>query len=130
LNKSEEVSFGGSFLSFLSSVKRSGGSRIIILALVGVFIISLGFITGSGEQDSESDEGRLSALCEAIDGVGRCRVYVSYSPSGYSSGQGRVEGVAIVCDGADRAAVRSEIIELVSALYGIGSNRISVSKMK
>ena len=131
LNKLESRSFGGSFLSFLSNLKGSGLKRILLLALVGVLIITLGFVSTSSDKScSMTDEERLCALCADIEGVGRCRVFVSYAPSGYSSAQGRVEGVAIVCDGGDRASVRSEIIELISSLYGIGSNRISVSKMK
>lgn len=131
MSKLESGSFGSSFLSFLSSLKGSGIRRILFLALVGVLIIAMGFVGGSGDKSEDmTDEERLCALCADIEGVGRCRVYISYAPSGYSSAQGRVEGVAVVCDGGDRAAVRSEIIELISSLYGIGSNRISVSKMK
>lgn len=39
-------------------------------------------------------------------------------------------GAIIVCEGADRAAVRLSIIEAVSKATGLGSDRISVLKMK
>lgn len=41
-----------------------------------------------------------------------------------------VQGVAIVCDGADNPAVRESIINTVSSLFSIPVNRISVSKYK
>ncbi len=40
-----------------------------------------------------------------------------------------IEGVAIVCSGGDNIAVREKIIQCVSALFNISSNRISVSKL-
>lgn len=39
-------------------------------------------------------------------------------------------GAVIVCDGAQRASVRLAVIEAVSALTGLGSDKISVIKMK
>lgn len=41
-----------------------------------------------------------------------------------------VRGVAIVCDGADSASVRQEIVSTVSAVLGISTNRISIAKIK
>lgn len=38
-----------------------------------------------------------------------------------------VRGIGIVCDGGDQSAVRTEIISLLSAAYGVGSNRIYVT---
>jgi stage III sporulation protein AG len=39
----------------------------------------------------------------------------------------RIEGIGIVCDGGNRERVRAEIIALLSATYGVGSNRIYVT---
>ena len=39
-------------------------------------------------------------------------------------------GAVIVCDGADSAAVRLRVVQAVSALTGLGSDKISVIKMK
>ncbi len=38
-----------------------------------------------------------------------------------------VRGIGIVCQGGDDPAVRAEIISLLSAAYGVGSNRIYVT---
>lgn len=44
--------------------------------------------------------------------------------------QPEVRGVAIVCDGGDNAAVRENIINTVSAVLDIKTNKISVCKKK
>lgn len=41
-----------------------------------------------------------------------------------------IRGVAIVCDGGDNAAVRENIINIVSAVLDIKTNKISVCKRK
>ena len=40
------------------------------------------------------------------------------------------QGAVVVCEGAERAAVRLAIVEAVSSLTGLGSDKISVIKMK
>lgn len=35
-------------------------------------------------------------------------------------------GVAVVCEGGDNAVVKSEITQLITSLFGIGSNRVYV----
>lgn len=40
-----------------------------------------------------------------------------------------IRGAAIVCEGADSAQVRQEIINSVTSVLGITTNRISISKM-
>jgi stage III sporulation protein AG len=39
-------------------------------------------------------------------------------------------GAIVVCQGADRSDVRLAIVEAVSALTGLGADKISVLKMK
>ena len=41
-----------------------------------------------------------------------------------------VQGVAVVCTGGDDPAVREKITTTVASLFGIPTNRISVSKLK
>lgn len=40
-----------------------------------------------------------------------------------------VSGVAVVCKGGDRAGVQSDIYEVLYALYGLSSARVSIEKM-
>jgi type III secretory pathway lipoprotein EscJ len=115
----------GSFLSFL---KGGGVKKILPLLAVGVALLVLSsplfFGREEGETVSVSAEGELSELCSAIDGVGRCRVMITY-------GEGEeVAAVAVLCDGADSVEVRARLNELISSLYGIRTNRISVVKMR
>lgn len=41
-----------------------------------------------------------------------------------------IRGVAVVCEGADSAAVRQEIINTVTAVLGVGTSRVNIAKMK
>lgn len=40
-----------------------------------------------------------------------------------------VRGVAVVCEGADSAKVRQEIVDTVTAVLGISTNRVSIAKI-
>ena len=41
-----------------------------------------------------------------------------------------VEGVVVIAQGADRAQVRSDIIEAIQVLFDVDMNRIAIIKMK
>lgn len=41
-----------------------------------------------------------------------------------------IRGVAVVCEGADSATVKQEIINTVTAVLGIGTSRVNIAKMK
>lgn len=115
----------GSFLSFL---KGGGVRRILPLLVVAVALLllssSLFFDKEEGESVSVSAEGELSELCSAIDGVGRCRVMITYGEDE------EVAAVAVLCEGADSVEVRARLNELISSLYGIRTSRISVVRMR
>lgn len=42
----------------------------------------------------------------------------------------QVKGVAVVCQGGNNPVVKQQITEAVTAVLGIGANRVSISKMK
>lgn len=42
----------------------------------------------------------------------------------------KVQGVTVVCTGGDNTAVKEKIIETVTSLFNIPTNRVSVSKIK
>ena len=114
-----------SFLSFLRG-SRTAIVLAVLLALGAFLILPLG---GGSEGETEaSDEERLAALCSSIEGVGECRVYITYTTE--TRGSTRVESVAVVCRGASSPSVQAELTSLISSLFGIGTNRISISKMK
>lgn len=115
---------------FSDFIKRGSVSKKIVLGAVGILLIILSFAFASGKdaEPSVSEEDRLASLCSEISGAGECYAFITYKEDGgyFSSGEAYVYSVAVVCDGAESARVRSEIKELVSSLYGIGTNRIAV----
>ena len=109
--------------------------RAVVLLAVGLMLLLFGLLGTSRSRTENNDtlytdeEARLAELCSSVEGVGRCRVMISYEDSGYRSGE-RVMSVCIACDGADRAAVRRSLTDLITALYGIGSNRIYIARLE
>ena len=69
--------------------------------------------------DGESDENEKHIIIDGEDGETGLAVKVIYP---------KVRGVAVVCSGGDDPTVRSEIKALLSALFDIGSNRISIAR--
>lgn len=108
-------------LDFLRGV---GKTRILLLLFLGILLLLLsGAFMGSEVAVIDGPEAQLSELCSSLEGVGRCRVALTF-------GEGEeVYAVAVLCDGAENAKVRSKVCELISSLYGIGYNRISVLKI-
>ncbi len=137
---------------FIKSVKGcfSGkrGRILLLLFLLGAVLLTVSFFIPSAEA-SESGGGGLSEykrsleaelceMCKNVEGVGKCRVMISFSEGErleYKGGElisavpPRVLGVSILCEGAGSDAVRAELTEMVSALFGIGKNRICILKI-
>ena len=59
----------------------------------------------------------LCSVLSACEGVGEVKVIISE------------EGVVVVCEGANDAKVRLDIIRAVSSYTGFGTDRITVLKM-
>ena len=124
----EKISCEG-ILSFLKRNKTA--ILVAVLLLLGCALI----FSSPGEQTvSEDDiEAKLEELCSSLSGVGACRVMVTYNVVGKtyaSEGRRVVESVTVVCKGADKVGVRAELTAMLSSLFGIGTNRIHISKMK
>ncbi len=91
--------------------------------LVIPFAVLLIVFGGSESEPAEPTPGdELAAVCSEIDGVGECRVLVTYK-------DGEVYAVAVICEGAESLKTKEKIIELVTSIYGIGSNRVTVQKL-
>lgn len=76
--------------------------------------------------DEETRDGSNSAkreyvLYESAEGEEALLVKERFPP---------VQGVAVVCDGADNVAVRTCVVNTVSALYNVSVSKVSVSKYK
>ena len=107
------------FLEFL----RHGGRQnaLIALLVVGVVFILFGTLSGTESREMSAEE-ELSQMCSSIVGVGECRVMISYEDD-------RVSAVAVICEGGDEPQVKMSVCQLISSLYGIGYNRITVHKI-
>ena len=111
--------------------------------------------TVSAQQEAEAAEARLASILSEIEGAGRVRVLLSFRTSAeteyvsdgdetviVSTGSGRqsavtrrtiypqYQGAVIVCDGGDSPQVRLNILQAVSQVTGLGTDQISVLKLR
>lgn len=89
-----------------------------ILALVlGVILMLIPGGNKNVEQEAVSDP-TLAELLSNAKGVGECKVLISDN------------GALIVCEGAENAGVRLEIIHAVGSYTGYSSDKITILRMK
>lgn len=103
------------------------GNRIWLvgLMLLGLILILIGNEqTGEKIAVTQTEEMRATEMCAMMDGVGDCRVMMTYRPD-----SDEVYAVLVLCDGAESVAVRERITSLFTSLYGIGSHRVEIEKI-
>ncbi|MBQ8322042.1 MAG: hypothetical protein IJX92_06730 [Clostridia bacterium] len=111
---------GKSFIEFLKNDKRI--ALIATAVICGVLLLFIsGDVIGTRQEKTEGDD--ITSLCSSVEGVGRCKVALSYNT------EGEVCAAAVLCDGAESPRVREKIYDLFTSLYGIGTNRISILKI-
>ena len=93
------------------------------MLLIGVLLLIVCAGFDVEKEETVDEEVRIAEMCSMTEGVGECRVMLTYDS------EGRVTAVAVLCEGADRAEVRRRITDMLTSLYGIGTNRISVLKI-
>lgn len=133
-------------LKYIKNNKRTAG--IIALFLLGTLLLVIS-ASGSGKSDKSEDydslaeykaslEKELEQLCSSVEGVGRCTVTVSFERGEEKLYKGsnlietkppRVMGVTVVCRGADSDGVRANLTAMLSSLFDIGTNRVSILKL-
>ena len=128
---------------------RFGGLPFLLLAAAGILLLfSGGGLFSSGTKtDAGTDpaayrvalERELSTLCAEVKGVGRVSVMITLAEGERTTYAGSkvssvtppaVLGAAVVCDGGGDPQTKAELIRLLSALLGIGSNRVTVSERR
>lgn len=113
--------------SFRDFLKSNGNLfRVGLILVFGIVLILIGSISDGKRTESVDADGlesRLADMCSDIEGVGECRVMITYDDGG------DVYAVAVLCDGGDSATVRARVTDFIGSLFGIGSNRISVLKI-
>lgn len=108
---------------------KNNKTLLIILALVIVLILIVVFYNDtSGDasagsfNDKTQTEIKLEGILSSIDGVGESNVMVTESADG-------IEGVIIVCQGADNIMTRNDILNAVSTALNIEKNIIAIYAM-
>ncbi len=113
---------------FFDFLKRKGASgKLVAFLTVGVVLLLIGTRAGEKAEEPEASSGTESELVEMfseLQGVGECKVKINYTEGG------EVSAVAVLCEGAESDAVKKRIYDLVGSLYGIGTNRIAVLKIR
>ena len=120
---------------------------VLLLLGLGIMLLAIASAGGSEgasegevslEEYKKEMESELEKLCSSIDGVGKCRVTLTFERGRENTYKGsnlieqkppKVMGVSIVCRGADSDLVRRELTDLFTALFDIRSNRISILKL-
>ena len=121
--------------------------RAVLLASLGVVLILFSILPRGHsataeeltlEKYGEALEERVGAMCSSVEGVGRCKVFITFERGEQSSYKGstlieekppKVLGVVVACRGADSDSVRADLTEMLCALFGIGANRIAILKL-
>ena len=101
---------------------------VILLALVLLLLPEGSKASQTPEQSADpleatgvslaTESEKLETLLSQIQDVGRAQVLLSKN------------GAVVVCDGAELATVRLDVTNAVIAYTGLGSDKISVMKMK
>ena len=109
------------------------GRKGVALAAVMLVLAVVLILVGNNESSDLTDtslEHKVEELCTSIAGVGDCHVMIYYKEQTSRYDDKKVESVVVVCDGADSVEVRRSLTEMLSALFGIGSNRVRIEKMR
>ncbi len=113
----------------------------IILILISAGGSETGKVSNSSVSLSEYKEElerEIADLCADVEGVGRCRVFITFERGEQSSYKGsalietrppRILGITVVCRGADYDSVRRDITDMLTAVFDIGANRVAVLKL-
>ena len=110
------------FLDFLSTRGRS--VKVVAVLVLGLLLILLGTVGNKTKTTAANEEQRSAEMCSLIEGVGDCRVMMTYR-----EGSEEVYAVLVLCDGGESTAVREKITSLFCSLYGIGAHRVEIQKL-
>ncbi len=110
-------------------LKSEGISRLIAPIAIGLAMLLLLSLVGNNDGKSEEEKAAaqptLAEMCTAIDGAGECKVMLTYGDKGE-----KVTAAAVIYTGGGGLETERELKELISSLYGIGTNRIAVISAK
>ena len=90
----------------------------LLLIILGLILNSRNEHTGN---NTEKKEEELACFLENSKGVGQAQVRLCLDK------EGEIKGVAVICEGGSDPWVQAEVVRLLSAALGLGTNRIYVS---
>ena len=100
-------------------------TKILILLLLGLALILASGMDTEKVAEQVSEEERAAEMCSLIDGVGKCRVMMTYK----DEDEREVYAALILCEGGESVEVREKITSMFCALYGIGAHRIEIERL-
>ncbi len=125
---------------------------VAVCLVLGIFLLLLsgtgscaassdGKTATTNEQDiyAQTLEERIEALCAAVEGVGKCRVMITFASGERTVYDGskvsavcpaQVQGITVVCAGGNDPAVCQRLSQMLSALFGIGTHRVVILPLK
>jgi hypothetical protein len=103
---------------------------LIIIILIAVLILAAVIINNKSNTTEQTatttsqttTEKKLSEILSSISGVGKSQVLINEGESG-------IEGVVIVCEGANNIMARNDILNAVSTALNIQKNIIAIYAM-
>ena len=134
--------------TFGEFLKKNSRILLIILFLAVGVIILASSAAKSDKNEAEIQtleeyrvdlEERIAKNCSSVRGVGKCKVIITFERGEQNSYKGstltevkppKVLGVSVICEGADSDSVRYALTQMLTALFDIGANRISILKLK
>lgn len=129
---------------FLSFIKEKKSVCAAALAAVLVLLLLLGTDSEKTVEASGADsygemlEERVERLISDVDGVGRCKVMITFECGERKIYEGsrevgiippRVLAVTVLCDGAGRVSVVRSLTETLSEMFDIGTHKVRVLKI-
>lgn len=100
---------------------------VLVILIAAALMIGCYFFVKSKNQPAavsaySETESRLCSILSEIDGVGSIDAYVNES-------DGKITGVILVFEGADRLSVRLDVLKAASVALGIRQSDITIYKM-
>jgi len=116
-----EPSLEDRLTSILSLVEGAGQVRVILTVAEGEEIV---YQTNDNiANTNDSNNKSINTVTITDSQRNQSGLICQINPATY-------KGIIIVCQGADKPSVRLKLVDAVSKLTGLGTNRISVLKMK
>lgn len=108
---------------------------LLVLAVIITCVVI--FLQFGEEKAQPSSNSNLVTVLQAIEGVGAVQVYIHDNQTARSTQFFQMteqledtEGILVVCEGAEDAAIKRKLLETIERVMNIPSHRIVILPMK